>query len=88
MQPELFPGDILIATKGRFKSLKVGDKIIFSVPGYPMMVKKIIGFPSPGVMDVHGSHPESIDSKHFGYVTQKHYLAKVVTVVEKPFSRR
>ena len=42
MQPELFPGDILIATKGRFKSLKVGDKIIFSVPGYPMMVKKII----------------------------------------------
>ena len=89
LSPEYEEGDFVIIVKipfpFNFKRLKVGDVITFRQPGYGVMIKKIEAiYPQLEEIYVTGTHPDSIDSRHFGNVPCRHLLGKVIWHVPGP----
>jgi signal peptidase I len=69
LAPEIKEGDfVVIATKPFFfHFLKRGQKVVFHHPQYGRMVKVVEKvLPERGELRVIGTHPESVDSRHFG----------------------
>jgi signal peptidase I len=80
MEPLLFPGDALLIN--RFSKVKKNDIVIFKNPqknikaGY--LIKKITKINGDKIY-VEGINKEkSIDSRHFGWVSQKDVIGKMI----------
>jgi signal peptidase I len=85
--PQFREGDFVIIAKIPllwFK-LRPGDTVVFRHSEYGTMIKKIKYLTPDGrSLFVIGSHPDSIDSRHFGLIPCRDVIGKVIWHVRKP----
>ena len=86
LAPEYQGGDFVLISKipFLFSSPARGDVIAFHQPGYGLLIKRIREITSDGLLEVAGSHPDSVDSRVFGTVRQSDLLGKVIWHIRKP----
>jgi len=87
LMPYYQEGDFVLTTKipFLFKSLQRGDIIAFRHPAYGTLIKRVERIdPNTGDVFVLGTHPESIDSRHFGMIPRQDLLGKVIAHIRKP----
>ncbi len=86
LAPEYQAGDFVLVSKIPFffTPPAPGDVIAFNQPGYGRLIKRIQSLAAGGMINVIGSHPESIDSRVFGPIRQAAILGKVVWHIRKP----
>ncbi len=82
MSPEYLPGDYLLVLKRPFLSLKTGDNVIFEREGLGNLVKKVDKLSSKDAFLI-GSHPSSVDSRHFGEIPIRSIEGKVIYHIKK-----
>ena len=86
LTPEYQEGDFVLTVKiplfcNRYQA---GDIVVFDHPAYGRMIKRVQAvFPEKSMLFVTGSHPESIDSQHFGPIRLDSVLGKVVWHIKK-----
>jgi signal peptidase I len=76
-------GDFVVIVKIPFllhiNRLKEDDVIVFQLPDYGVMMKRVQYISSQdGGIFVYGTHPSSIDSRHFGPIRQIDIIGKVI----------
>ncbi len=78
LSPEYSPGDYVVVSN-LFRNPAPGDVIAFNHKSYGTMIKKVDCI-SPGGREyfVTGTHPDSVDSRHFGEVSTADILGKVL----------
>ena len=85
LTPEYQIGDFVFISKIPyfFTSPAQGDVIAFRQPGYGFLIKRIQEVLPDDKLNVIGSHPESIDSREFGPISQKNVIGKVIWHIHK-----
>lgn len=85
LTPEYQEGDFVFVSKIPFLITppSPGDVIAFNQPGYGLMIKRIQHIAPDGRINVIGTHPESIDSRVFGPISQADIAGKVVWHIRK-----
>jgi signal peptidase I len=85
LAPEFQGGDFVLISKipFLFSPPSPGDVIAFRQPGYGILIKRIQQVTPDGLLDVTGSHPDSIDSRVFGPVNREDMLGKVIWHIHK-----
>ena len=89
LTPEFQEGDFVIIAKiTRLGiSYQPGDVVVFNHPSYGKMIKRVQEvYPESHTLFVTGSHPESLDSRHFGSIRVEDTLGKVIWHIKKPSS--
>jgi signal peptidase I len=89
LTPEYQEGDFVIIAKIPFLGIayQPGDVVVFNHPAYGRMIKRVQEvFPENHTLFVTGSHPESLDSRHFGPIQMEDTLGKVIWHIKKPAS--
>ncbi len=84
--PDYQNGDFVLVSKipAFFNRLRPGDAVAFHHPDYGTMIKKIDSIsPDAQVLTVVGSHPLSVDSRHFGPIDRDMLIGKVILHVHK-----
>lgn len=66
-----------------FLIFKPGKTIVFQHPAYGIMIKKILRVDPQGLF-VTGTHPNSVDSRHFGLIERRSVLGIVAWHIRKP----
>ncbi len=85
--PEYKEGDYVVITTLPFffDSIKRGDTVIFRQAPYGTMMKYVEAVDArAGELFVVGSHPQSVDSRHFGAIHQSDLIGKVLWHIRKP----
>ncbi len=82
MSPEYLPGDYLLVLKRPFFRLKAGDNVIFEREGLGDLIKKVDKLSRKEAFLI-GSHPSSVDSRHFGELPLKSIKGKVIYHIKK-----
>jgi len=76
--PDYRNGDYVLVTR-LFRKLQQNDMVVFSKDTYGMMIKRVQQVRRNGTeYFVEGTHPDSIDSKHFGPVQRQDVIGKVL----------
>lgn len=86
LTPAYQEGDFVFISKipFLFHPLRPGDVIAFRQPGYGLLIKQVERIePGGGAVFVTGSHPESIDSRHFGSIPRQAVLGRVIAHIRK-----
>lgn len=81
LSPEYRDGDYVLISKAPFffNNVRRGDVIAFHNAEYGLMIKKIESISEDAMwFSVKGTHPLSIDSRHFGPVHRTNVLGSVV----------
>lgn len=80
LSPTYQEGDyVLLGTISFLFDIKPGDTIAFQHPVYGTMIKKVTRVLNRGDWyEVHGSHPDSVDSHVFGPIPQDTVVGKVL----------
>ena len=84
--PKLNDGDFVLSSKIPIllKRLKPGDLVVFNQPGYGVLIKELDAITRDGQsLEVRGLHPESIDSRTFGPVSNNMLLGKIIFSIKK-----
>ena len=87
LSPEYKEGDYVVITTFPFffRSLQQGDTIIFRHPVYGTMIKHVERVdPETKELFVIGNHPQSVDSRQFGTISQKWITGRVLWQIAKP----
>lgn len=87
MLPAFRDGDFVLVCKipFLFDKLRQGDVIAFRHKEYGTMIKQVQDFtPSKEEVRVIGTHEDSVDSRHFGPISYKDVLGKVIWHIKKP----
>ena len=86
LEPEYNEGDFVLVSKIPFllASPRPGDVLAFRQPGYGALLKRVEHLEPDGGLYVLGTHPNSVDSRHFGPVRPKDVLGKVIAHVRRP----
>jgi phage repressor protein C with HTH and peptisase S24 domain len=87
LMPEYHEGDFVVIRKIPFSSKKyrTGNVIIFQQPDYGLMIKELFAISeSETLLTVHGTHPDSIDSRDFGPINASDVIGKVIWQIKKP----
>jgi phage repressor protein C with HTH and peptisase S24 domain len=87
LMPEYHEGDFVIIRKIPFstKKYRSGDILIFEHPDYGLMIKELFAVStSETLLTVHGTHPDSIDSRDFGPINASDVMGKVIWHIKKP----
>jgi len=85
LTPEYQNGDFVMISKIPFLFVppSPGDIIAFHQPGYGLLIKRIQQITPEGEVSVIGSHPDSVDSRVFGFVKKENILGKVFWHIQK-----
>jgi len=92
LSPEVEDGDFVViaafAQRGLRKhlswgQLKPGDVLVFRHQTYGIMIKKFDHCEGDGFF-VTGSHPDSVDSAHFGPIERDALVGKVIWHIPRP----
>lgn len=83
LAPGIQEGDFVVIVKIpfllRINRLREDDVVVFRHPAYGVMMKRIHYFtPQDGGIYVYGTHPSSVDSRHFGPIRQEDIIGKVI----------
>ncbi len=87
LSPHICEGDFVVITTIPFflSRLRVGDVIVFRHPAYGVMIKRVESVLATGeALFVTGSHPHSVDSRHFGPVARRDVIGKVIWHIARP----
>lgn len=79
LSPEFQEGDFVILSKIPYflAPPRPGDVVVFSHPRYGVLIKRVDA--SEGdLITVLGTHPHSVDSRHFGPIHRRDILGKVI----------
>jgi signal peptidase I len=86
--PKFSEGDFVIVCKIPFffyKNANQGDIIVFKHVDYGLMMKKVESFSPDGQQVwVVGTHPDSTDSRDFGFISMQSVIGKVICHIPKP----
>ncbi len=85
--PEYRSGDFVIVSKIPlfFTPLKKGDMIVLKHRLYGTLIKKVEALaPEKDEIFVIGTHENSLDSRHFGAISKKDLVGKVIGHIPKP----
>lgn len=78
LTPEYRNGDYILVTR-LFRRLKENDVVVFVKDTYGMMVKRVrLVSANQSEYFVEGTHPDSIDSRCFGFVSRQDVIGKVL----------
>ena len=78
LTPEYRNGDYVLVTR-LFRRLKENDVVVFIKDTYGIMIKRVrLASANQSEYFVEGTHPNSIDSKHFGPVQRQDMIGKVL----------
>lgn len=78
LAPEYGNGDYVLVSN-LFRKPRQKDVIVFRNGTYGMMIKRVQQVRSNGTeYFVEGTHPDSIDSKRFGFVSKQDVIGKVL----------
>jgi len=81
LSPSYREGDYVVVTTIPFllRRVKAGDRIVFQNELYGLMIKQVkeIDY-EEGKVYVVGSHPYSVDSRHFGAIERQDVTGKVI----------
>ncbi len=86
LNPTYQEGDFVFISKipFLFHPLRPGDVIAFRQPSYGLLIKQVQRLePESGAVFVTGSHPESIDSRHFGSIPRQAVLGRVIAHIHR-----
>lgn len=80
LSPSIQEGDyVLIGTNSFFFPIKINDTVVFNHPQHGMMIKKVTGIQqNKKTIAVSGTHPRSVDSRHFGNIPLNSVIGKVL----------
>jgi signal peptidase I len=86
LAPEFNGGDFVLISKipFLFSPPAIGDVVAFHQPGYGLLIKRIQNLQPDGLLEVIGTHPDSVDSRVFGSIRQENLLGKVIWHIRKP----
>lgn len=87
LSPEYQEGDFVVTVKIPLflRPYQIGDIVVFKHPLYGMMIKQIQQTDTDrGEVFLAGTHPDSLDSRRFGWINQASLLGKVIWHVKKP----
>jgi signal peptidase I len=87
LAPEYQEGDFVLITKIPFFAAQYqpGDVVVFDHPPYGRMIKQVQqAFLENRTLFVIGTHPDSLDSRHFGPIRVDEILGKVIWHIKKP----
>jgi signal peptidase I len=90
LSPEYRDGDFVLITKLPilFGWLKPGDHVVFEQPPYGVMIKRVRSIDTDcNEIQVTGTDIDSIDSRHFGPISQAALLGKVIWHIKRPLKR-
>lgn len=77
MEPALKAGSYVLGWD-RLENLKIGDVVLFRIPGYLPMLKRIVMI-SDDSYYLYGDNPsDSLDSRKFGPVKRKYITHKII----------
>ncbi len=86
--PKFSEGDFVVVCKIPFffnKSTRQGDIIIFEHVDYGLMIKMVESVSPDGYhIWVIGTHPDSTDSRDFGFISMQSVIGKVIGHIPKP----
>jgi nickel-type superoxide dismutase maturation protease len=90
LYPSYREGDYVLIAKIPLVSLHPhpGDIVVFHHPHFGILIKRVDYF-SPDRQSVFllGTHPDSIDSRQFGFVPLRDLIGKVVWRIPKPLGK-
>ncbi len=83
MLPDYRDGDFVLTYSSPFKGqvwqYKIGQVLLFRHPRYGRLIKKVAELSEDGTrLTLLGTHPDSVDSRHFGPVDAKSVLGRVI----------
>jgi phage repressor protein C with HTH and peptisase S24 domain len=87
LEPEYIEGDFVLVSKIPFfrSSARPGDVVAFLHHEHGTMIKQVQSISADGrSLFVVGTHPLSVDSRHFGPIASHSVLGKVIWHVKKP----
>ena len=87
LSPDYLEGDYVLIVSSPFflKQIRVGDTIVFRRPDYGTLIKRVLDVsPDQSAYFVVGTHPNSLDSRHFGPVSGRELYGKVIWHIKKP----
>ena len=87
LEPEYLEGDFVFISKIPFflSAAHAGDVIAFIHHEHGMMIKQVKSVSADGrSLFVVGTHPLSVDSRHFGPIASHSILGKVIWHIKKP----
>ena len=84
--PDFIEGDFVLISKIPFliHSVNPGDVVVFRTPEYGTLIKKIerIDHKARAIYVV-GNHPQSVDSRWFGWIDYNQVMGKVIWRIAK-----
>ena len=81
LSPFFLPGDFILVWRAprRFPKLVQGDFVVFDHVEYGVMVKRVItNDPHRKVLQVEGTHPDSLSTQKIGAVSYRDLIGKVL----------
>ncbi len=87
LSPVYNDGDFVLIAKIPvfFLKFRAGDTVVFTLPYYGQLIKKIDHISEDGTqIFVIGFHENSVDSRQFGPISKKDIRGKVIWHIRKP----
>lgn len=85
LSPEIEDGDFVLTLRlPIFFPIRVGDTIVFHKSPYGILIKQVESLDDQKqIYWVRGSHPQSLDSRAFGFVEASEIVGKVIAHFSK-----
>lgn len=87
LSPFFLSGDYVLVSTYRqsFKSLQIGDSVVFNHPEYGRLIKRIrTNNPDSKCLEVSGVHEDSISSHKLGLISYSKLIGKVIFHIKQP----
>lgn len=86
LQPRFCQGDYVLVSRlpVLFNTVRAGDVVAFRHPDHGTMIKIVDSVVTGEGYSVVGTHPRSIDSRHFGSVARSDLIGRVLLHLKRP----